>query len=452
MKIEWKEVDLPEIPVPEERPAIPKDIFESRCEQAYSRAQSDWLVVYGDREHSANLAFLTNFDPRFEEAILLLGPEQKRVLLVGNEGIGYASSAALQVEVVLYQSLSLLGQDRSKSPILSELLREAGIEPGQRIGVVGWKYLQPKEQVEGYSGFFIPSFLTDTLRHLAGDGSAVFDATSVLMHAADGLRVTNDVHQVAAFEWAAARATRAILNIVRNSRPGMTEYQAVTNMQYAGEPLSAHVMFASGRDHIVGLRSPSGRRIDRGDGATTAIGYWGGLGCRAGLVDDVGPDFIDRLAIPYYRAIVTWYQSVGIGVKGSEIHEAIMEVLAEADLRPLLNSGHLTSLDEWVNSPIRAGSQETIRSGMAFQCDIIPAPLPEGWAVNCEDPLVFADDQLRSELIEQYPEVWARIQERRRFMMDELGIEISEEVLPLSTMPAYLPPLWLKSECGLVIS
>ena len=27
-------------------------------------------MVYGDREHFANLAFLTGFDPRFEEAIL----------------------------------------------------------------------------------------------------------------------------------------------------------------------------------------------------------------------------------------------------------------------------------------------------------------------------------------------------------------------------------------------
>ena len=30
-------------------------------------------VVYADREHFANLHFLTNFDPRFEEAVLLLG-------------------------------------------------------------------------------------------------------------------------------------------------------------------------------------------------------------------------------------------------------------------------------------------------------------------------------------------------------------------------------------------
>ncbi|HZS93019.1 MAG TPA: hypothetical protein VFE42_36710 [Chloroflexota bacterium] len=34
----------------------------------------DALLVYVDREHFANLAYLTGFDPRFEEALLILKP------------------------------------------------------------------------------------------------------------------------------------------------------------------------------------------------------------------------------------------------------------------------------------------------------------------------------------------------------------------------------------------
>ena len=37
----------------------------------------DRLVVYADREHSANLAYLTGFDPRFEEAMLVVGPDRR---------------------------------------------------------------------------------------------------------------------------------------------------------------------------------------------------------------------------------------------------------------------------------------------------------------------------------------------------------------------------------------
>jgi hypothetical protein len=55
----------------------------------------DWLVVYADREHLANIAFLSGYDPRFEEALLLLGPRDQRVLVVGNEGEAYAPLAGL---------------------------------------------------------------------------------------------------------------------------------------------------------------------------------------------------------------------------------------------------------------------------------------------------------------------------------------------------------------------
>jgi hypothetical protein len=452
MNLEWRKLALPEIAVPEERPTVPEQVLAKRCVQAYEIAEVDWLVVYADREHSANLTYLTNFDPRFEEAILLLGPADQRILLVGNEGMGYASQAGLDLEFVLCQPLSLMGQDRTRAPSLVDVLGEAGIGSGQSIGLVGWKYLEPEEQSDAFVGIFVPAVLVDGLRTLAGDPLAVHDATWVLMHATKGLRATNDVNQIAVFEWAASRATHAIHNIVRSIRPGLTEFQAVSNMRFAGEPLSAHVMFASGHDEIVGLRSPTARIIQRGDGATTAVGYWGGLGCRAGLVEEDAPDFLEKLALPYYRGIVTWYQSVRLGAQGSEIFQAVAEVLDAGNLRSLLNPGHLTSYDEWVNTPVRPGSVDLIHSGMAFQCDIIPTPLPPGWAVNCEDPLIFADKELRGKLDSEYPAVSARIEQRRKFMTQELGIEIADEVLPLSSMPAYFPPLWLSPSKGLALT
>ena len=36
------------------------------------------IVVYGDREHFANLAYLTGFDPRFEESLLIVGKRARR--------------------------------------------------------------------------------------------------------------------------------------------------------------------------------------------------------------------------------------------------------------------------------------------------------------------------------------------------------------------------------------
>ena len=48
------------------------------------------LAIYGDREHFANIHYFTGYDPRFEEALLILSPDRKPLLLAGNEGVAYA--------------------------------------------------------------------------------------------------------------------------------------------------------------------------------------------------------------------------------------------------------------------------------------------------------------------------------------------------------------------------
>jgi hypothetical protein len=94
----------------------------------------------------------------------------------------------------------------------------------------------------------------------------------------------------------------------------------------------------------------------------------------------------------------------------------------------------------------------TLRSGMALQCDVIPSPLPPGKALNCEDGIALADEELRSELARAYPAAWARISARRGFMERSLGVELAPEVLPFSSAPAYLPPYWLAPERVCVVA
>ena len=81
-----------------------------------SAAGYDALLVYGDREHFANLAYLTGYDPRFEEALLVLLPGRKPALLLGNEGMAYSGVSPVEIERVLYQSFSLLGSRAALAP------------------------------------------------------------------------------------------------------------------------------------------------------------------------------------------------------------------------------------------------------------------------------------------------------------------------------------------------
>jgi len=445
MPVTLRDVAAPAFGIPLDPPRIPGATYETRCSAAYAKAGCDWLVVYADREHLANMAFLSGFEPRFEEALLLLGPSNRRVLVVGNEGEGYAPVAGLPgLEVVLAQSMSLMGQDRSRKPNLAGVLRDAGLKAGHTLGLVGWKYLEGAEWNEPSPGFFVPHYLVTILGGIAGGRDALKDATPALMHPSTGLRATIDADQIAVHERGAARASAAVWRIVERTRLGASELEAASVMGYAGEVLTAHVMYATGdaRDAVIGMRSPGGRIVKRGDGATAAIGYWGGLSARAGLVAEDDEAFL-KVATAYFEGLIAWYETADIGVSGRTIFDAVTTRLARGGLRSTLNPGHLTGHDEWIHTPIRPGSADCIASGMPFQVDIIPTPLPTGWTLNCEDGVVFADAPLRDELAARHPAVMERIDARRQFVRDELGVTLKDSILPLSSTPLCLPPFWL---------
>ncbi len=450
-RVTLREVELPDFGEPTVEPSIPRAVYEARIERALERVRErglDHLVVYGDREHSANIAYLTGFEPRFEEAMLLLAPRKRTVLVVGNEGWGYVSISPLDLERVLFQSFSLLSQPRSESPNARDLFRAHGIEKGSRVGVVGWKYFLEADSPE--TTLEIPSYLADSLREVTGDASSVTNETAIFMNAEDGLRVLNEAEQLACFEYAATHTSSAIRRVLFGLEPGMTEHEAVRLMKVNGIPLSCHLMLSSGPRARMGLPSPSSRRIEEGDRFTTAYGVWGALNCRAGFVvrDESGlpegiRDYVKKLVAPYYRAIVEWYETIGIGVRGGDLYDVIHGRIGDPFFGVKLNPGHQIHLDEWVNSPIFAGSRIELRSGMAFQVDVIPATGTDYFTTNIEDGIALADEALRRELQEKFPEGWGRIAARRRFMRDVLGIDLKPEVLPFSNIPAYLPPFLL---------
>lgn len=453
MKIHLKKITLPDFGTEEKLPILPTGIFENRCRYVYDQAQCDWIVIYGDREHFSNLYFLTGFDPRFEEALLLIGPHEKKYLIVGNEGVDYAKKTnRIEAEIVLYQSFSLLGQDRNLSPRLDNILIDLGIEKNHRIGMCGWKYFEEEEQIPRSSNIFVPSPIIDSFQYLVNN--PIVDISWILMHPTKGLRSYNEVEQLAFLEWGASRASDAVNRIIRGVKVGMTEYEAVSLMNYSGETLSAHVMFSAGRDKIIGLSSPSDKPIAKGDGVTTAVGYWGGLSCRAGILDKQNENhsiFLNNLAKPYFESIVKWYETASIGVSGRELWNEVVSVLQKAGLKPALNVGHQTSIDEWMHSLVSPDSDEKIKSGMAFQCDIIPTPLPDGIALNCEDSVFFADESMRKEIKGKFPSLWSRIERRQQFIREKIGINISDDLLPLSNNCGYYSPFWLEPDRVLVV-
>jgi hypothetical protein len=252
-------------------------------------------------------------------------------------------------------------------------------------------------------------------------------------------------------EYAACQTSSGVRRLLHDLRPGMTEQEAVALLGWNGMPLSCHLMLTAGPRAKLGLLSPADRVIERGDPLTVAFGVWGALNCRAGfVVADAAElpvevrDYVDRLVGPYFAAIAEWYGALRIGQTGGALHEVISRRLGDPFFGIFLNPGHQISLDEWVNSPIWRSSPIELRSGMAFQVDVIPATGTAYFTTNIEDGIALADGALRLELATRYPDAWARIEARRAFMRDRLGIDLHPDVLPFSNIPAWLPPFLLE--------
>jgi hypothetical protein len=449
-KARLAKISLPDFGMPEAMPEIPASVYRARMERLRARATNryyDRLIVYADREHSANLSYLTGFDPRFEEAILVVGPADEPAILVGNECYAMAGAAPLPMRRHLFQDLSLPSQPRDGSQPLADILAEEGVRKGQRVGVVGWKEYANPQTIEA------PAFIVDELRRMTGETGTVENASVFMTGAKDGLRVINEVEQLAAFEYAACQTSHGIRQLLFGLKEGMSEQEAVHLLEWSGQPLSCHLMLTSGPRASLGLLSPGDRRIERGDQFTVAFGIWGGLNCRAGfVVEDAAElpiaigDYIEKLVGPYFEAVAEWYGALRIGQTGGTLQAIIDRHLGDPFFGIFLNPGHQIHLDEWVNSPIAPGSNIELRSGMALQVDIIPATGTEYFTTNIEDGIALADAPLRKSFAAKYPGAWHRIQERRRFMSEELGIDLHADVLPFSNIPAYLPPFLLRPD------
>jgi Creatinase/Prolidase N-terminal domain len=449
-------IDLPDFGMPDAMPELPASIYPSRVARLRERAAErrlDRIVVYADREHSANLSYLTGFDPRFEEAVLVLGDAGEPAILVGNECYGMAGAAPLPMRRHLFQDLSLPGQPRDRSRPLADILADEGIGSGGRVGVIGWKSYARPEMIEA------PAFLVDELRRLVGPDGAVENATDLLIDAGVGLRTANEIEQLAAMEYAACQTSQGVRQLMFGLRPGMTEQEAVRLLGWNGMPLSCHLMLTAGKRASLGLLSPGDRRIEQGDRFTVAFGVWGALNCRAGFVvgdaSEMPPtirDYVARLVGPYFGAVAEWYGALRIGQTGGVLHEIIQRHLGDPFFGIFLNPGHQIHLDEWVNSPIAPGSTTDLRSGMAFQVDIIPATGTEYFTTNIEDGVALADEALRGAFAAGYPAAWERIEARRAFMKDTLGIDLHPDVLPFSNIPAYLAPFLLKPDHAMTVA
>lgn len=443
-RIDWPDFGTPDVP-----PEPTLGDYRARLtalRDAMAARGYGAVLVYGDREHAANIHWLTGFDPRFEEAVMVVTPRDA-LLIAGNECLPYTGISPLVqgmvVKVAHCASLSLPSQPRGTAR-LADLLAGA-VPAGATVGAIGWKWFGADEVDDPATAVDIPAFVADPLRRIAG---RVENATDLMMHPAHGLRARVDAAEIARLEFANHMAAHALRRMVFAFREGMTDFEAFAAAQVGGLPLGCHPTFATGARADQGLSGPSGQVLQAGSPISFNICHWGSNICRAGWLARSADDlpaaaggYLERFVFPYVQAMADWCGLMRPGVPGGEVWAAMRAALPVEPFNVTLNPGHLIGLDEWLSSPITEGSDIPLASGMAMQMDVIPAH-PVWGSTRMEDGYVIADEGLREALQARFPAVAARCAARAGFMRDVIGIDVPDSLLPLADTCGIVAP-WL---------
>lgn len=405
-------------------------------------------IVYGDREHFGNLHYLTGFDPRFEESLLIIKADDSTpLILVGNECEAYLAISPLRLRVERYQHFSLLDQPREASRTLPDIFRSEGIaEATSKVGCIGWKYYADPSQID------LPAYIVDAI-----GGAAKVNATGLMMHPGHGLRTQANAREIAFSEYTNGLAATGMANLLQATQVGASEFDLLSKAGYNGLPQSCYWGLKTGPKRV-SLSSPRGLAVEHGYPISANIAYWSANCCRAGwsvaseteLPSNVS-GYVTDFAGPYVEACGAWLEALGPGASGDMLHRTVADRLPFEAFGVYLNAGHLIHNEEWLSSPIYAGSELPLRSGMLLQSDIIPGSKIYGSSMRMEDTYAVADEALLATIEAEYPGCYKRANLRREFLRDVLGIELQRGILPLSNLAGIVTPFWLRPETSFAL-
>lgn len=452
-KVRIDEITLAQVPSPKPDAVVPvmltaETMAERKAKVLANMAEAnlDVLVIYGDLEHLGNFEYLTGFITRFEECLLILKRNGDATLVLGNENLKMASRSRIPAKLIHCPFFSLPNQPMEGEKLFERYFIEAGIFPGMRVGLVGWKMFTAK-LTDNATTFDVPYYITESLKTVVRDGK-VLNAAHLFI-GPGGARTTNNPNEIAHYEYGAALASDCVLRTMDRVEPGISELELGNTMAAHGQSRTVMTICSTGERYVDANYYPLDKAVKVGDTMSLTVGYRGGCTSRANYavtcadeLPENDRDWLDVVAKPYMASYFTWLEEVHVGMTGGELFDLVDEVLPRSTYGWTLCPGHLVADEEWLSSPVYAGSEEPIVSGMLFQIDIIPSMAGHA-GVSCESGVAVADAELRAKIAEEYPELMARFEERRAYLRGVLGVNVNDDVLPLSSTVGYLRPFGL---------
>lgn len=430
--------------------------YEARIARLVARIQEKGfthMVIYGDREHFSNVEYFTRYDCRFEETLLIVDAEGKRSIILGNEGMGYSSIIPVEIDRYLYQHFSLQGQPRQKLRLLQDILGDVGITAQSRLGIVGIKYFDAGMiDSDPDQTYDLPQYILDAIKKACPN---IVNATKELTGVPNGLRMRlYTAKEIAWAESVGNRVAAVMQRLIKNMKVGIKEYELAMLGGVGFDPTNTHPLVNFGAKSVaIGMGSPTTRELVIGTPGGLCYSLRGNLTSRVSVLatglEDYGEalqPYFESFYKIYYQAVTAWYETAKIGATGGDLHKAVMDLVGGEEFGVTLNAGHCTATEEWSNAISYEGSEIPLVDGAFMQVDIIAngsAPVRTG---ICEDAVVLAGAELRAALKDQYPECYERIQKRRTVMQEVLGIQLHEDVLPMSNLNGVYYPFLLNTD------
>lgn len=456
-KVQLRNIQLPKTFSAVDPVYLTETTMEHRKKKILERMKEDKfdsLIIYADKEHGNNFEYLTGFIPRFEEGLLVLKKSGQASYILGNENLKMPKHSRLQGNLYHYPLFSLSNQPMDNEKSLVSIFNEIDFSNDKKIGLIGWKMFT-STQYDNSTIFDIPYFIVDAVRNMRTEVNEIVNAAYLFIGGDKGARTINNANEIAHYEYGANLSSTSMLKAMNAVEVGVKESHLGNLLNADGQTNNVVTIAATGVRFENANLYPTSKQVSLGDTLSLTTGYKGGLSSRAGFVVESAEqlpnkqrDYLERVVIPYFKAVVFWLENIRIGMQGGEFYKMIEDVYPKEENHWHLNPGHLVADEEWMSSPIYPSSKEILKSGMIFQVDIIPS-IPGYGGVSAEECIALADEDLRGQIKNGYTDLWGRIEERRNYIANELGILLPEHVLPLSNLVAYLRPFLLNKSAAL---
>ncbi|MDR4950367.1 hypothetical protein [Neobacillus cucumis] len=178
-----------------------------------------------------------------------------------------------------------------------------------------------------YTLIEILNFIVEALKN-----AKIVNASSLFIDVSIGVRTTNNSNEIAHYEYGAKLASSSMLKALNAINVDIKESFLGNILNADGQPNNVVTIAATGKRFEYANFYPTNKRIKLGDPISLTTGYKGGLSSKLGLLLKMKnnflllkKDYIDKVAIPYYQAVVYWLENIKVGMSGGTLYKLIEE-------------------------------------------------------------------------------------------------------------------------------